>query len=383
MNPQHPIETAMEPLSFDDDNGISFRELVSIFGAHWRMLVAAPLVAGVAAFGIAFFVPPTFTAKTIFLPPQQQQTAAASAVASLGALSGLAAGVAGIKTPGDQYVALLRSVNVEDRILDRFKLKELYESKYRFEARNALEKNVRIELGKKDGLISIEVDAPEPKLASDIANQYVDELRRLTGELALTEAQQRRAFFEVELKRTRASLTKAQQALQSSGFNAGALKAEPKAAADNYAQIKAGVTAAEVRLQIMRRSLAESSPELQQQTALLGALRWQLARLESSSQSENDADYISRYRDFKYQETLFDLFAKQYELARMDESREGALIQVIDVATPPEYKSKPKRAMIAAGTTLAVLMLLSTFVLARHFWLESNKRLDTSQGTLP
>ena len=211
--------------------------------------MAAPLVAGIAAFGIASIIPPTFTAQTTFLPPQQQQSAGSSALAALGALSDVAGGIAGIKTPGYEYVALMQSVNVEDRIVERFKLMELYESKYRFQARKTLEANVRIALGKKDGLISVEADAPEPKLAANIANQYVAELRRLSGELALTEAQQRRAFFEAELKRTRAKLTEAQQVLQSSGgLDAEALRAEPKAAAEGYARLKAEVTAAEVRL---------------------------------------------------------------------------------------------------------------------------------------
>jgi len=183
-----PTELAHESSSFEDDEGISLTELFNVLAERWRLLVAAPLVAGVAAFGIASILPPTFTAQTTFLPPQQQQSAGSSALAALGALSGLAGGIGGIKTPGDQYVALMQSVNVEDRIVERFKLMALYESKYRFEARKTLQKNVRISLGKKDGLISVEADAPEPKLAADIANQYVAELRRLSGELALTEA---------------------------------------------------------------------------------------------------------------------------------------------------------------------------------------------------
>jgi uncharacterized protein involved in exopolysaccharide biosynthesis len=375
-----PIDPSHQTsLVHDEEDGIGLLDLVSILATRWRLLVAGPLVAGIAAFGIASIIPPTFTAQTTFLPPQQQQNAAASALASLGALAGLAGGAAGIKTPGDQYVALMQSVNVEDRIVERFKLMELYESKYRFEARKTLKKNARITLGKKDGLITVEVDAPQPQLAAEIANQYVAELRRLSGELALTEAQQRRSFFETELKRTRLKLTEAQQVLQSSGFNAGALRAEPKAAAEGYARIKAEVTAAEVRLQTMRRAMADSSPEVQQQTTLLSALRAQLTKLEGSASTQNDADYISRYREFKYQETLFDLFAKQYELARMDESREGALIQVVDVATPPEYKSKPKRALLAVGATFVLLMLISISVLAHYFWSEA--KLKKSQKT--
>ena len=85
----------------------------------------------------------------------------------------------------------------------------------------------------------------------------------------------------------------------------------------------------------------------------LGALRAQLNKLENSSSKANgDGDYTARYREFKYQETLFELFAKQYELAKVDEAREGAVIQVLDLAQTPEKKSKPRKALIAMLATL-------------------------------
>nr|WP_276597982.1 Wzz/FepE/Etk N-terminal domain-containing protein [Roseateles koreensis] len=363
-----------------ENEGIDMLDLLTILASRWRLLLAAPVAVGAVAFGASYLIAPTFTAKTTFLPPQQQQSSAASALASLGALSGLAGGMAGIKSPADQYVSLMQSVNVEDRIIDRFKLMEAYEAKYRFQARKELEQNVRISLGKKDGLISVEVDAKNPQVAADMANQHVAELRRLTSELALTEAQQRRAFFEAELKRTQLKLVEAQQILQSSGFNPGALKAEPKAAAEGYATLKAQATSAEVKLQTMRRGLADTAPEIQQQESLLGALKSQLAKLEGSNRDpKNDSDYISRYREYKYQETLFELFSKQFEMARLDESREGALIQVVDVATPAEYKSKPKRALMAISFTFAAFFVLVIGLLSRHFWREAKTRREDTE----
>ncbi|MFY7864470.1 Wzz/FepE/Etk N-terminal domain-containing protein [Roseateles sp.] len=375
--------TSQDHLAFrdpqDDDNGIDLVELLTILAERWRFLVIAPILAGSLALGGSYLIEPTFTAKTTFLPPQQQQSAAASALASLGALSGMAGGMAGIKSPGDQYVALMQSNNVEDRIIDHFKLIETYETEFRFQARKQLEQNVRISFGKKDGLITVEVDAKSPQMAADMANMHVTELRRLTSELALTEAQQRRAFFEGEVKRTQLKLIEAQQILQSSGFNPGALKAEPKAAAEGYATLKAQATAAEIKLQTMRRSLADTAPELQQQSTLLGALRAQLSKLEgATSDTKNDSDYIGRYREYKYQETLFELFSKQFEMARLDESREGALIQVVDVATPPEHKSKPKRASMAIATTFAAFLILTIGLVIRHFWRESKARPENA-----
>jgi uncharacterized protein involved in exopolysaccharide biosynthesis len=368
----------------DDDMGLSLFDIARILAEHWRLLVIVPLLAGLVALGIAFLIPPTFTARTSFLPPQQQQSAAASALASLGALAGLAGGVAGsIKTPADQYVALMQSQTVSDRIIDAFQLMQVYEEKYRVDTRKELAENVRILVGKKDGLITVEVGDESPRRAADIANRFVDELRRMTNQLAITEAQQRRAFFERQLEQTRDRLTHAQQALQASGFNAGAIKAEPKAAAEGYAKLRAEITAAEVRLQTLRRAFADNTPEMQQQLAALGTLRAQLSRIESAAKEPDEVDYVGRYREFKYQETLFELFARQYELARVDESREGALIQVVDMAVAPEKKSRPKRALIAAITVLGALLMVGLGLVIRRAWaLSSNNALEEERPSL-
>ena len=353
---------------YEDDDAVSLLDLMLPLVEHWKLWLLGSLAVGLAALGIAFVMTPVYTARTTFLPPQQQQSGLASALASLGGLAGLAGAAGAIKSPADQYVALMQSVSATDRLIDQFDLLKAYESKYRFEARKALAENTRIAIGKKDGLISIEVDDKNPQRAADMANAYVEELRRLTSELAVSEAQQRRMFFEKELKEARDQLAKAQQALEASGFNIGALRAEPKAAAESYARLRAEITAAEVRLQVLRGTMADSAPQVRRQAAELSALRSQLSRLERSADDGAGPDYLSKYREFKYRETLFELFARQYELARVDESREGALIQVVDVALPPEYKSKPKRALIAVGATMVSLLLLGMFILVRHAW---------------
>jgi uncharacterized protein involved in exopolysaccharide biosynthesis len=345
---------------------------------HWKLLLVGPVVAGVLALAITFLIPNTYTSRTVFMPPQQQQSAAASVVSQLGALSGLAGAAAGIKSPADQYVTLLQSATVADRLIDEFKLLQVYDAQYRFRAREQLARNVRVALGKKDGLITIEVDDEDPQRAAAMANRHVDELRRLTGQLALTEAQQRRVFFETQLTQTRDRLTQAQQALQASGFSQGALKTDARAAAEGYARLRAEVTATEVRLQTLRRNLVDTTPEVQQAVSTLGALRAQLGKLEGSSDLAGAPDYVSKFREFKYQETLFDLFARQYELARLDESREGALIQVVDVAQPAEWKSRPKRALIAGATSLVSLLILALFVAVRHAWREAAARPETA-----
>ena len=347
------------------DDTVSLLDLALPLIAHWKLLILGSLAMGLAALGIAFVITPTFTARTTFLPPQQQQSGLASALASLGGLAGLAGAAGGIKSPADQYVALMQSVSATDRLIQQFDLMQVYEAKYRFEARKALEQNTRIAIGKKDGLISIEVDDKSPQRAAEMANAYVEELRRLTSELAVSEAQQRRMFFEQQLAQTKERLAKAQVALEESGIGQGALKVEPKSAAESYARLRAQATAAEVKLQTLRRMLAENTPEVMQQQAALSALREQVARAEQQNQAKGGSDYVDKYREFKYQEALFDIFVKQFELAKVDESREGALIQVVDVAQPPELRSGPRRVRITAVAALVGLLAACAYVVGQ------------------
>ncbi len=342
-------------------------EAIVLVLQHWKLLAFVPLLAGCVALGIAFLVKPVFTARTTLLPPQSQQSVGSAALASLGALAGLA-GAGGVRTPADQYVALMQSETVRNRLIDEFKLMDVYQAPLKTDARRIMDLNVRITVGKKDGLITVEVDDESPERAAALANGHVDQLRRVSADLALTEAQQRRVFFEGQVKATRERLDKAQRDLQGTGLSAGVLRSEPKAAADSYARLRAEVTAVEVRIQGLRRTLADTAPEVQNQLGVLQALKEQLARAEASLPANGAPDYLGKYREFKYQESLYELFSKQYELARLDEAKEGALIQVIDPAAPPERKSRPKRAFIAVSTTLATLIVLLLGLMLRQAW---------------
>jgi capsular polysaccharide biosynthesis protein len=364
MNDTNPIQTTSPSSSQSDE--ISLLDLLQIVADNLKLLTLGPLAVGVTALGISFAIPPTYTASTKFLPPQQQQSAAASMLASLGSLGGLAGAAAGMKNPADQYVAFLKSRSIADALIEKYQLQERYNQKFKDDTVKQLEKNVRITSGK-DGLISLEADDKEAAFAAQLANAHVEELGQLMSRLAVTEAQQRRQFFEKQLLQAKDKLTAAEQALQASGVNASALKSDPKAAVTLVAQLQAQVTAQEVKIAAMRGYLTESAPQLKQAMTELSALRAQLNKAESSSKMrDGNADYVGRYREFKYQETLFELFSKQYELAKVDEAREGAVIQVLDAAQVPERKSKPKKALIAILATLCSGFALLLFVFIRQ-----------------
>jgi tyrosine-protein kinase Etk/Wzc len=351
-----------------DDDEISLLDLLQVVVDNLRLLVLGPLVCGLIAFGINSTIPPTYTAKTQFLPPQQQQSSAASLLASLGALGGLAGVSTVLKSPADQYIAFMKSISVQDALIDRFMMVEKYESKLKNDARLAVTGGVQIVFGK-DGLISVEVNDRDPGFAADLANAYVDELRNLLGRLAITEAQQRRMFFEKQLQITKENLTKADLALKSSGINSSVLKSSPASAVEAVARLKASITVQEVKLSNMRSYLTESSPDFRQASSELSSIKSQLAKAEKDEPASlGTSDYVARYREFKYQETMFELYAKQFEFAKVDESREGTLIQVLDKAKVPERNSRPRKvyntfiAILFSGFGLLLFVLVKSSI---------------------
>lgn len=377
MTPDYnnPADAAMSP-----GDEISLLDLLQVVADNLRLLVLAPLAAGVVALGITYIIPPTFTARVQFIPPKQQQSSAAAALSDLGILGGAAGAIAGVKNPADQYSALAKSTSVADALTAQFKLDERYGEHFKEKIRKELASNTRITVGAKDGLISIEVDDTDAQTAADMANAYVTELRKLLNRVALTEAQQRRVFFERMVGQAKASMVQAEQALKASGVDGSALKISASSSLEGVARLKAQISVQEVKLAAMRGYLADTAPEFKQAVTELGALRSQMAHADQGDTAPTgQSDYVARFREFKYQEALFTLYMKQFEIARVDESREGAVIQVVDAAEKPDRKSKPKRGLVATLTALTTGFALLLFVFVRQSLRNSAQTPETAE----
>jgi uncharacterized protein involved in exopolysaccharide biosynthesis len=319
-----------------EDDGIKLLDILQTLAENARLLIFGPLIVGLAALGVSFLFTPIFVAETNILIPQQQQSTAA-ALSQLGALAGMAGAAAGLKNPADMYVGLLRSRTIADRMIERFGLMKIRKVKTREDAREILARISGV-TPRRDGLITIAVVSFDPRLAAAMANAYVEELSSLTSRLAVTEAQQRRQFLEKELAKAKENLVKAEIALGGVGISENMLKFSPEAMGQGLATLKAQVMAKEVQLSSMRGVLTENSPNFRQAKQELAALRAQLGKFEHARPTGGNAEYINRYREFKYDEVLFEQISKQYELAKIDEVRDGAVIQIVDVLpseTPP------------------------------------------------
>lgn len=347
----------------------SLFDLVLVLIERWKWLLLIPLLAGLVALSVTFLISPTYKSTARVLIPQSSSGGAGILMQQLGSLGGLASAAAGLKNPSDQYVGFLASRTIADILIERFKLRELYEAELQDDARLELADRTELSAGVKDGIISVSVTDRDPGRAAAMANAYIEELQRMVSAAALTEAGQRRAFFEAEMRKVQEQLIRAEATLRSSGVSTSTLRIEPRAALDELARLRAAITAAELRLSAARGLMTDSNPDLQQAMRELQALRRQLAIAERGTARDSDGtneDYVSRYRDFKYQEALFEIVAKQFELARLDEAGQGMRVQVIDKAVPADRRSRPRRGLTAAAVSVMTFLALATFLVLRE-----------------
>lgn len=340
-----------------EEDTINLIDLALVLAKRKWLILGISLGCAIITAVISLIIPPIYRAETRILPPHRQSSSLAMQM-----VSGFGrADLLGVKTNSDLYVEMLKSNTILDKIIDRFKLMELYEKKYRIDARNALLNHININVDKKSDIIIIYVEDKDPKRAADMANAFVEELKKLNNTLAITEASQRRLFFEEQLKDIKEKLAKAEDEFQRFKEKTGAIKVEEqtKTVIGSIAELRAQIAAKEVELRVMRTYATPHNPDLQKTEEALRAMKAQLRELEMKAPAENpdplvpmgrlpkvELEYLRNLREVKFLETLYELLLKGYEQAKLDEARDSVIIQQIDRAIPPDKRAKPKRRLM-------------------------------------
>ena len=383
-----PTETelAMAPMHDEQEElgpRIGLVDLLTWLGQGKRLIALVALAAAVVSTVYAFTTPLIYTARVTLLPPgSQQQSSSAAALAQLGALGGLAGGLGG-KTPDELYVALLKSDTVQRALIDRFDLKKRYGVDTYEVLRKTLPNYIRVSSDKKSGLITVEVDDQVPQFAADLANAHAGEITKVLGRLAVSEAQLRRVFFEQQLTETKERLVKAEIGLRDVQEKSGVIVLDKQAEAliGGAATLRAQIAEREVQMKVLRTGATDQNPDVMRLGSELRALRSELARMESTQGGaagsavdmpvgkipEAAIDYVRARRELKLQETLMESMVRQYEVAKLDEAKEGPVLQQVDAALPPDRKSKPARAVIVLASTLLGLLAACVFVVWRSY----------------
>jgi len=373
MTQENSTTSSMDKTS-DEKNLL---DLLIVLAKYKKWIIGVPLVASIAAGALSYSLPNVYKATTKLVPPQQQQSSAMALLSQIGG----GASLPGMKNSNDLYIGMLKSRTIADRLVSNFQLAKAYEATSLDATRKTLEGNTTIAAGK-DGLISIDVEDLDPKRAANLANAYFSELLRLSKVLAVTEASQRRLFFEQQLETAKNNLAKAEVRLRGQLDASGVVNVDAASLAviETTGRVRAQISAKEIQLSSMRAFLTPSNPDYRRAEEELNSLRAELSRLENGRKAEDQApasadsrqagsNNIQLLRDVKYYQMLYELLAKQYEVARLDEAKDPSIVQVLDPAVEPEHKFKPRRAIIVLVTgavTLAASILWALLMEAKR-----------------
>jgi tyrosine-protein kinase Etk/Wzc len=378
--------TDPSPLNHQDSHLNGAQDSVSLV-AVWQTLQRKRKLVGIiflttffVVAAVAFILPVTYTATASFIPPQSNSGGLSSFASQLSSMGvGAGAGLGAVKSNGDIYVGMLRSHSIAAKLVSRFHLMDVYKAKKESKAIARLASRSNFELGVRDGIVTIKVTDRNPERARDLANGYMEELHNISDRLALGEAAQRRLFFEQQLAREKDHLADAEVALKQVQEKTGlvAPAGQTQVGLTTIAQTRAAIASRQVQLAGLKFSATDQDPQVVQLHDEIAELQGQLAALQrgvgpsgsvdipESKVPQVELEYVRQQREVKYHEALFEMISKQYESARLDESHEAPMLQVLDFATVPDTRSGPPRVIILGvglvlGLFLAVLFVLVT-----------------------
>ncbi|SFS10965.1 Uncharacterized protein involved in exopolysaccharide biosynthesis [Granulicella pectinivorans] len=341
----------------------------------------------------AFALPVQYASIAQFIPPSNGSSASSALAGQLSALA--PAGLLGaVKSSGDLYAGILKSRSIADELVRQFNLREVYGVKRDSDAVKRLGSHTAVLVGMKDTIITLTVTDKSPERARDLANAYLDALRETNGRLALTESSQRRLFFDQQLAKEKNDLEEAEVSLKEVKEQSGLIAPSGQAALEieTIAKTKAQIASRQIELSDLRQSSTEQNPEVIRLRGVIADLQGQLARLQNGNGKLEPGDiptskvpqiqleYVRREREVKYHEALFEMIAKQDEVAHMDELRDSPLLQVLDTASYPDHRASPPRTLIMVAGFSVGLFGSCLWVLWRRYGvaIQSSLRNSTS-----
>lgn len=367
-----------------------------LLGENRRFLVKLVLSCTVAAAGISLLIPNWYESTTRILPPEPQASSmlAAMAARSMPGLALNGGDLLGLKSPGQMFVAVLRSNSVQDNLVRRFALQKEYGAKYVSDARRRLDMRTNITEDRRSGVLTIVVSDNDPGRAQQLAHAYVEELDRVAASLNMSAAHRERLFIEERLRSVKHDLDEASRQLsQFSSQNATIdIKEQGRAMLDAAASLQGQIITAQSELQGLEQTYTANNVRVRTLRSRIAELNRQQARLTgieasgtvNSSSAGADKNlrpypsirqlpllgvqYAELYRRTKVQETVYELLTQEYELAKIDEAKEIPVVRPLDPADFPQRKSGPYRTLIVLLTALFSGVAGSVWVLARISW---------------
>ena len=232
----------------------------------------------------------------------------------------------------------------------------------------------------KDGTITVSANNRNPQFAALLVNTYVEEIALRAAQLYTLKTGSERYFLEKRLRDVRNELAASEDNLKAFQEKNKSLRPDGQASAavEGIARIRLEIINKEVQLATLRNSMTDESNEVKALQATIAKLKGQLAAMSGSGGSGNVipsagdvparmSEYSRLMRETKALESVFEQLSKQYELSKINESRNSGTVQVIEEAIPPVIKSGPKRSRIVIASAFAAFFISIVVIFVQEY----------------
>lgn len=373
-------------MPYEDEQELSLLDIFHILWRRKRLIFFLTFIFGTIATIYAFTAPFIYRAECRVLPPG---AGGGGLMSQLGGLAGLV-GLPSTSSNGQMMLGIIQGDTVVDSIINGFNLMEEYEEEIRLNARKKVLGNLEANEDSKSGIVSIAYLDKDPQKAADIANAFVAQLQNKMHEMSFYDAQEKRTFFENQLMQAQQELSDAENAMMKYQQNSGvlALGSQTAALLGSIASLRSQIAAKNVEISSLSSYARNDNPRLKLARSQLEAMTRELHRLEEEQKKtekrqgrvfsgdilsslgnvpELNVEYMRYERALRFANVKYETMLRQYENAKLSEASDLSTLQIIDPATPPDWKFKPKRAQIMiVGTMLGFCLGVFWAFLAAH-----------------
>ncbi len=335
----------------DRDPSRPAERFLTVVRSRLRLYSTIVAVATVLAAGISLILPAWYRAKSTLLPPDE------TGDSSFGILSGMlqssalsTLGLNTTTTPSDVFAEILQSRRLSEAAISSFGYEKLYKRKGMDRTIKEFQRHLGVKVNAA-GVLTVSFEDRQARRAADVTNFLVAELDRFNVDTYKTRGKRLRIFLEGRVSDVQRQLVVAEEKLV-------AYERQHRVLSSGESEKLSGVTDILVQkfnLETQRAYVSSySSPgntELLNIERQLKALNSEIGKLP-----EVKLEGARLTLDVEVQRKLLVLMTSQYEDARMQETRDTPTVTVLDVASAPQLRDRPKRAFIVAGAFLAAML---------------------------
>ncbi len=356
------------------------KEYYSLWNLIWQrkyFIILTVFIISSVTVGLSFFLPKWYKSRTVILAP----TSDGSALGAMSAIGNLGLNVGGIFGSNEnmfRYITILNSRTLQEKVVEKFNLKQKYECEYIEDATQKLSENLTNEIGDENQLIINMLDTDQKKV-DEMLNYVLFCLDSININLSTSRGKLERKFMEGRIEMVMDSIRFYGNKLAEfqKDKNILSIPDQVKIGVENIALLQSQVMIKEIEYKVALKSLKENDPRLIVLKEELNLLQKKFNEQENHQNTSNvflDLEKIPEWsvkieeykRKIEYYTTLLRFLGPQYEQSILEERKDISTFQILDRPNQPNKKAKPKRLLI-----LIAAMVLSTLISMYYvYWRE-------------